>query len=135
MRKNSLNLDLYSNPIINNNVYNKASNIISTNITSNNLQSNNKSNNVNYIPHFLKNEHNLLRKRHRLNSFEAFFNGFERDNLGYNHQTHKRSIDENDIFNSFCKETKNDFQEEDLENLDDFLNSKYLFLFIVYFDC
>lgn len=109
-------MDFNNHASINNAVKNN-----NNNGSNNNIQSNNKANNFNNF-HFLRNEQTLLRKRNRLNSFEAFF-GIELDNLGHNH---KKSIDENDFFNSFCKEIKFDFQEEELENVDELLKSNFL---------
>lgn len=59
----------------------------------------------------MKSENALLKKRHRLSSYEVFF-GIERENFG---NLNKKLIDDNEIFNSFCKEFKYDFNEEEIE--------------------
>jgi hypothetical protein len=59
----------------------------------------------------MKTENTLLKKRHRLSSFEGFF-GIEKNFR----LPHKKSIDDIEIINNFCKEIKYDFNEEDNEN-------------------
>jgi hypothetical protein len=59
----------------------------------------------------MRTENTLLKKRHRLSSYEGFF-GIEKNFR----LPHKKSIDDNEIFNSFCKEVKYDFNEEENEN-------------------
>jgi len=71
------------------------------------VKQNSSYNNLN----LMRTENALLKKRHRLSSYEGFF-GIEK-NFGL---SHKKSIDDNEIFNSFCKEVKYDFNEEENEN-------------------
>jgi hypothetical protein len=76
--------------------------------------------NTNYNFNFSKFEQNMLRKRNRLSSFEGFWNNIDLENIG---NGHKKSIDEIEILNSFGKEIKYDFNEEDIELFDECLKN------------
>lgn len=64
-------------------------------------------------------ENALLKKRHRLASYEGFF-GNEKENFGH---YRKKSIDENEILNTFCKEIRYDSNEEENFEIDDLIVS------------
>ena len=108
IRKASINIDFKTE----NNNYNS---LILNNINNKNSQINKANNNFN----FSKFDQSMLRKRTRLSSFEGFWN-FDRETLGNNH---KKSIDEIELLNTFGKEIKYDFHEEEFEQLDDCLKN------------
>lgn len=124
IRKTSINLDFKSENPNNNNTNNASNNINNINnnngiIIFNNPNNNNNKNNFGGTSHkannnfnFLKYDQSMLRKRTRLSSFEGFWNNIDFENLGYNH---KKSIDEVEFLNSFGKEIKYDFHDEELE--------------------
>ncbi len=116
IRKTSLNLDFKNDNLNNNN--------ISCNLNNGILILNNPNfknslggagNRLNNNFNFSKYDQSMLRKRNRLSSFEGFWNNIDFENLGYNH---KKSIDEVEFLNSFGKEIKYDFHEEELEIFD-----------------
>lgn len=116
IRKTSINLDF------------KPTNAKTDLITNNNInlisQNTRKGTNTGF--NFSKYEQSMLRKRTRLSSFEGFWNNIDFENLGYNH---KKSIDEVEILNSFGKEIKYDFNEEELEVFDECLKNSAGFKF------
>jgi len=116
IRKTSINLDFKSN---NNTAKDPTNNNIPIN------PNNRKGTNYNNF-NFSKYEQSMLRKRTRLSSFEGFWNNIDFENLGCNH---KKSIDEVEILNSFGKEIKYDFKEEEFELFDECLKNTAGFMF------